>query len=74
MGKAVTEGFRSLRVHDLRHTFGQRLRRLGVAHETRKDLMGHKNGDVTTLYSEVEVEELYVALNKLCILREARKP
>jgi hypothetical protein len=37
------------RVHDLRHTFGQRLRAAGVPLEDRKALLGHKCGDCTTL-------------------------
>ena len=65
-GRCAREGFRTLRVHDLRHTFGYRLRRLGIAHETRKDLLGHCNGDVTTHYSEVEVSELSRAVERLC--------
>ena len=65
-GHAAPLGFRQLRVHDLRHTFGRRLRRMGVALETRKDLMGHCNGDVTTDYSAVEVAELFRAVERLC--------
>ena len=59
-------GFRRLRVHDLRHTFGQRLRRCGVVNETRKDLLGHLNRDPTTGYSAVEVAELYRGVEALC--------
>ena len=53
-------------VHDLRHTLGTRLRSLNVAFETRKDLLGHIQGDVTTLYSHVEVQELWRGLELLC--------
>ena len=65
-GQAAAAGFRALRVHDLRHTFATRLRRLGVSNETRKDLLGHTHGDVTTLYSQVEVVELWRSLELLC--------
>ena len=65
-GERSPAGFRRLRVHDLRHTFGQRLRRCGVVNETRKDLLGHCNGDVTTRYSAVEVAELYRGVESLC--------
>jgi len=51
-------GFRNLRVHDLRHTFARRLRFAGCSNEDRKDLLGHKNGDITTHYSQVEIERL----------------
>jgi integrase len=45
-------------VHNLRHTFGRRLRSAGVSLETRKALLGHANGDITTHYSAAELEEL----------------
>ena len=65
-GKPASDSFRNLRLHDLRHTFATRLRRLGVSHETRKDLMDHAQGDVTTLYSQVEVFELWRSVELLC--------
>ena len=55
-----------VRVHDLKHTFGQRLRAAGVALETRKILLGHRNGDITSHYSTPELEELIEAANKVC--------
>ena len=54
-----------LRVHDLRHTFGRRLRAAGVSLETRKVLLGHKNGDITTHYSAPEIKELIDAVDRL---------
>jgi len=45
-------GLPQVRVHDLKHTFGRRLRAAGVELETRKVLLGHRNGDITTHYSE----------------------
>lgn len=59
-------GFENIRVHDLKHTFGRRLRSAGVALETRKVLLGHKNGDITTHYSEAEIQELLDASNSIC--------
>ncbi|MGH1486369.1 MAG: tyrosine-type recombinase/integrase, partial [Cellvibrionaceae bacterium] len=44
-------------VHNLRHTFGRRLRAAGVPVETRKALLGHANGDITTHYSAAELSE-----------------
>jgi integrase len=41
-------GFRSIRVHDLKHTFGRRLRAAGITEEDRKALLGHKNGSITS--------------------------
>jgi len=49
-------------VHNLRHTFGRRLRGAGVALETRKSLLGHANGDITTHYSAAELDELIQAV------------
>jgi hypothetical protein len=49
-------------VHNLRHTFGRRLRGAGVALETRKSLLGHANGDITTHYSAAELDELIRAV------------
>ncbi|MBT5218096.1 MAG: tyrosine-type recombinase/integrase [Woeseia sp.] len=48
-------------VHNLRHTFGRRLRSAGVPLETRKALLGHANGDITTHYSAAELHELISA-------------
>ncbi len=45
-------------VHNLRHTFGKRLRSAGIPLETRKALLGHANGDITTHYSVAELQEL----------------
>ena len=59
-------GLSQVRVHDLKHTFGRRLRAAGVPVETRKVLLGHRNGDITTHYSAPELEELLVAANRVC--------
>lgn len=50
-GEPAPPGFRTVRVHDLKHTFGRRLRAAGVTFEDRQDLLGHKSGRVTTHYS-----------------------
>ena len=52
-------------VHNLRHTFGRRLRGAGVPLETRKALLGHANGDITTHYSAAELNELMSAAEKI---------
>jgi len=59
-------GISTVRVHDLKHTYGRRLRALGVPLETRKVLLGHKNGDITSHYSAPELEELIEASNRVC--------
>jgi integrase len=54
------------RVHDLRHTFGRRLRAAGVSFEDRQDLLGHKSQRITTHYSAPELLQLLNAANKIC--------
>ena len=65
VGVLCPAGFRSVRVHDLKHTFGRRLRAAGVTLETRKVLLGHKAGDITTHYSAAELKELIDAVELL---------
>ena len=69
---AAPEGFRKVRVHDLKHTFGRRLRAAGVSFEDRQDLLGHKSGRITTHYSRAELSSLIDAADKVC-LSESRK-
>jgi integrase len=40
----IRAGLPQVRVHDLKHTFGRRLRAAGVSFEDRQDLLGHKSG------------------------------
>src|SRR6185295_4428851 len=40
-------GLDGLRVHDLKHTFGRRLRAAGVSFEDRQDLLGRRSGRIT---------------------------
>ncbi len=57
---------KDVRVHDLRHTFGMRLRAVGVNFEDRHDLLGHHAGRITTHYSKVEVNRLLECVELLC--------
>ena len=59
-------GLPQVRVHDLRHTFGRRLRAAGVSLEDRQDLMGHKSGRITTHYSAAEIRNLIESVELLC--------
>jgi integrase len=61
-------------VHKLRHTFGRRLRSAGVPLETRKTLLGHANGDITSHYSAAELNELKKAVEKIVDQRVAQTP
>jgi len=67
-------GLPQVRVHDLKHTFGRRLRAAGVPLETRKVLLGHRNGDITSHYSAPELEELLDAANKVCENKSGKIP
>lgn len=58
-------------VHDLRHTFGRRLRAAGVGEEDRADLLGHHRGSVTTHYSAAEIGHLIEAANRINSTRAA---
>ena len=64
-------GLPEVRVHDLRHTFGHRLRAAGVSFEDRQDLLGHKSARITTHYSSPDLIRLLSAANLLCEKRPA---
>jgi integrase len=73
-GMEAPMGFRTVRVHDLRHTFGRRLRAAGVSLEDRRDLLGHKGPDITTHYSAAEIGRLIEAANRIVGSRETPTP
>ena len=66
-------GLPHLRVHDLKHTFGRRLRAAGVDFEDRQDLLGHRSSRVTTHYSAAELSRLIEAAEMVCD-RDGRRP
>ena len=59
-------GLMGVRVHDLRHTFGMRLRAKDVSLEDRQDLLGHHSGNITTHYSKVGINRLIDCVELLC--------
>ncbi len=67
----VRAGLPQVRVHDLRHTFGHRLRAAGVSFEDRQDLLGHKSTRITTHYSAPDVAKLRDAANLVCDQKRA---
>ena len=67
-------GLSSVRVHDLKHTFGRRLRAAGVSYEDRQDLLGHKSGRITTHYSAAELQGLLDAANSVCEENSRKSP
>lgn len=66
-------GLKMVRVHDLKHTYGRRLRAVGVQLEDRQDLLGHKNAKITSHYSAAQIENLIEASNKI-VNTEVKKP
>lgn len=66
IGGTCPWGFANVRVHDLRHTFGRRLRAAGVSEEDRMDLLGHRSKSMTTLYSAAEIHHMIEAANTVC--------
>jgi len=62
----VSVGLSQARVHDLKHTFGRRLRSAGITYEDRQDLFGHKSGRITTHYSMPELANLITAADAVC--------
>jgi hypothetical protein len=67
-------GLAQVREHDLKHTFGRRLRAAGVSLEDRQDLLGHKSARITTHYSRPELEQLITSANKVCANESRKSP
>lgn len=65
LGRDAPWGFAHVRIHDLKHTFGRRLRAAGVPEETRAVLLGHKSRSMPTHYSVAELAELLAAVNRI---------
>jgi integrase len=59
-------GLPLVRVHDLKHTWGYRLRFANVPEEDRRDLLGHKSGkSMTTHYSAADFKRLIDLANRV---------
>jgi hypothetical protein len=74
LGRPCPQGFRRIRVHDLKHTFGYRLRAAGVSFEECKTLLGHKASNITTHYSAADIETLNLLAEKVCELASRKSP
>lgn len=73
-GRPAPKGFQKIRVHDLKMTFGRRLRAAGASHEDRQVLLGHTNGSVTTHYSAAELDHIIKVANLVCETDERSAP
>jgi len=65
-------GLSRVRVHDMKHSFGRRLRAAGVSFEDRQDLLGHRTARITTHYSAAELSRLIDAANSVCDRKDKR--
>jgi integrase len=63
-------GLPHVRVHDLRHTFGQRLRDAGVPEEDRSLLLGHAVQGMAQHYAAATLERLLEAANSVLTQRD----
>ena len=58
-------GLQAVRVHDLRHTFGARLRAAGVSLEDRAALLGHACHSMPELYASPDISRLIAMANRV---------
>ena len=65
-------GLRGVRIHDLRHTFGCRLRAAGVTAEDREALLGHANHSMAGHYASADVGRLLKQANLILDRQEIR--
>jgi integrase len=65
-------GLPLVRVHDLRHSFGCRLRAAGVSAEDREALLGHANHSMAGHYASADVGYLLKQANLLLDRRGTR--
>ena len=57
-GHDAPRGFERVRIHDLRHTFGARLRAAGVSREDREALLGHASQSMANHYASADIGRL----------------
>jgi hypothetical protein len=63
-------GLQRVRIHDLRHTYGCRLRAAGVSAEDREVLLGHANHSMAGHYASADVGRLLKQANLILDRRE----
>jgi len=59
-----------VRFHDLKHTFGARLRASGVTLEQRQILLGHTSQHISTYYSQAGLDELLEVVERMAAQRK----
>jgi integrase len=70
-GARKAAGLPQCRVHDLKHTFGERLKAAGVPLELRQVLLGHRNENITTHYSMPRIRELIDAAERVVEVKDS---
>jgi hypothetical protein len=66
------EDLRAVRIHDLRHTFGCRLRAAGVSAEDQEALLGHANRSMAGHYASADIGRLLKLANLVLKRQEKR--
>ena len=74
LGLPCPAGLRSIRVHDLKHTFEYRLRAADLAFENRQSLLGHTAAQITTHYSAADISTLISCAKRVCNLASRKSP
>lgn len=74
IGLEMPDRFASVSPHDLRHSFGQRLRAVGVGLEDRRDLLRHRKADVTEHYSAAELAHLFDCVDLISAPKSRKSP
>ena len=69
-GARAAAGLSAVRVHDLRHTYGLRLRDAGVSEEDRALLMGQAIAGMPQHYAAATIERLVETANKVQATRD----
>lgn len=69
-------GIEGLRIHDLRHTAGSWLARLGANEAVRQKALGHQTPQMAARYSHLELDPVAVAMQRMgdAITAAATKP
>jgi integrase len=55
-----------IRIHDLKHTFGSRLRAANVPFPALQTLLGHTSNNISLHYSQAQIKGLLDAANSVC--------
>lgn len=69
-GARSSAGLSQVRIHDLRHTYGQRLREAGASEEDRALLLGHATDSMPSHYASSTVARLVEVANSVAGTRD----